>query len=392
MNKKLTLLSLALAPLCLNAQITINQNGYASWTPGTDSIRFVSNVGALPSLTPTANASWDLSTSNYTSPSYYINYSSGTSTDFPAATYQSHIFYEVTTGIELQTSIWTGNTASGIERMGEDIERQAFSLAAVTFGPNDSLVFPEQTVTYSAVRTDVKFPATMGSQWFSAYDMKADFNLTIASFGFNNSPGYRKSFIDRTDSVKGWGRMRLKNNAGVTSAWMNVLQVKSHVQLIDSFYLDGLPIPENLLTSFGLGQGMETHTYTMDFYREGEVTPLTSVDYANGSYSSPQSAVVHTSRHANATGINEITNAGSISVYPNPISGNRINVSIDGNANGNWGYKLVNVTGQTTAAGTMEMKGGSATINLNGRSAAGVYYLQLVNDGIAVAVKTVVAE
>jgi hypothetical protein len=183
--------------------------------------------------------------------------------------------------------------------------------------------------------------------------------------------------------------MRVKMNNGSSSTYMDVLQVKTHVQVIDSFYLYGMPIPNAQLQILGLSQGMESYSYYIRYYRAGEVTPLVDMSFSDPAYGTPDDAYVMTSRLSDPTGIDFIS-SGEVSIYPNPVNNHVIYANISNNTTGNWRYELVNTLGQKTAAAPLAVKGTQAQIILNEATAPGMYYLSLYRNNERQVVKPVI--
>lgn len=379
MKKTLTFLSIAFLPTLVCAQLTLNQSSYSAWAPGNDSIRVISNAS---SQSIGANLSWDLSGATYAPGGYFATYNFGSNGLLPNADFYTILTYDIGTGVNYDINAWLGITASGIINPGISMDHQNISLSSFPgMGPNDSLVFPAQTTTYSSPANIIQFPASYNDVWTSDYNFTTNFNASISLLGLNNAPGYRVTYITREDSVKGWGKMKLKTNAGAASGYMDVLQVKTHVQQIDSFYINGAPVSNTILGVLGLSQGMETHSFTMYYYRANEVTPLLEMDYPDGSFSTPSAAYAHTNRLTGVTGITDIADKNGISVYPNPVINRSVNINIESPNSATWNYELINAVGQKTGTGNLKLNNNKATIKINSVNMPGVYYLQLYKNG-----------
>lgn len=73
-------------------------------------------------------------------------------------------------------------------------------------------------------------------------------------------------------------------------------------------------------------------------------------------------------------------NEKELAVYPNPLVGNSINVSLTGYAVGNYQYKLTDVSGKTIQQGSLTNNGTTSNgIALSGTLAKGIYILQVAN-------------
>lgn len=77
----------------------------------------------------------------------------------------------------------------------------------------------------------------------------------------------------------------------------------------------------------------------------------------------------------------------SVQVYPNPVKGNVINLTLNGYAAGNYTYKLVNAAGATVQQGNVSY--GSSNVTIATTASAGVYVLYLSNGNSVVKTKLV---
>ena len=301
MKKIITLSAFTLACFSLQAQITIQHADYATWTPGLDTFADISQFTAVPGV----NANYDLTTAVYDD-EFTRTRIAATNSNLPGATYLEKVSYSFSSIIYL-SDMYLGNTTQGIQRLGEVIERQANSLANLTMNPADSLVFIDQVVVYSAPRTMLKFPATYGTNWSSDMIFNTAFEISIAMYSLNQTPGSRKSHLVQTDSIVGWGKMMVNNIDADASELMDVLAVKSKTTISDSFFLNGSPAPAPLLTAFGLTQGMVNNYYRISYYRAGETDPLLYTQYTDSTYTTPSEATVHMSKLAMPTNVDHIS-------------------------------------------------------------------------------------
>lgn len=377
MKKQFTLLTcLSLFSAGLHAQITINQSDYTSWTAGKDTLKAVGAATGMPG----ANATWDLTGRTYGSTSTRV-YTAGTLAALPAATYYTSETVPVATGINLSLKRYHGNTAQGIQTLGMSLPRNAFSLAAATMGPTDSLVFEAQDIAATSPLTNLAFPATMGTNWSSNFSITTNFKLSVAFLSFSNVPGSIKKIYAVQDSVKGWGKMKLKDLNGQATNYMEVLAVKVHTQVTDSFFLSGAPMDPSLLAAVGVDQGAVTHEYAIRYYREGEVTPLLEVQYTDATYSTEDGAEAHMNRMA-PTGVSNVTGKDNgIAIYPNPVTDRNINVRINNAAAHTWSYELIDMSGRRIAGGNLDNNGDKAQVKVGAENAAGIYQLNILKNG-----------
>jgi hypothetical protein len=278
-------------------------------------------------------------------------------------------------------NVLSGITSGGILEYGLDIKSATYNLPTGT--PTDSIYILSQTQTYSSNRTKIALPATMSSTWSSSYNFQVDFNLTVAIASYSLAPGYIKSYVTEKDSVIGWGTMRVKTAAGTPSGYMNVLQVRTMITTLDSFYVNNAPASTTLLSGLGLTQGQVVKTYEQDFYRVNELTSLAYVQFSDSANTTPTKATTHAQR-LSPNAVTNVVNDANVKVYPNPVSGRTISIEV-ANANGEWKYELINMTGQTIAADALH--GTNNTITLPASVTPGIYYVRIMNNGKQVAVQ-----
>lgn len=378
MKKTITIAALGLFAVSANAQITLNQSSYSSWLPGGDSIQLV--TGNLPA--PGANMTIDLSSVTYGN-AYAYNWPAMTSPAFPAATYGRSfidvILSSTNNGLWWSSTQLRGNTTTGINAYGEQIERQAIVLITA---PTDSFVTPAQTVTYSAPRNIVQFPATYQSAWSNNYHYTVNSTITIAAYNLNNVPFSRVSYVTTKDSVAGWGKMRIKNTAGNNSAYMDVLAIKTKISSRDSLMMGGTPAPPTMLGAFGFTQGAISEGYYISWYRAGEVTPLLQVSYTDNTYSTVKQAEVQQKRIPAATNVRNVTAGNGFTLYPNPSTpGSNLYIDLGENATGQWHYELISSAGQVVNAGPLTISGKKAHLPLSNNLSTGTYYITIRNNG-----------
>ncbi|RYE24899.1 MAG: T9SS type A sorting domain-containing protein [Sphingobacteriales bacterium] len=386
MKKIFTFSALSLMALGANAQVTLTQSSYA----GFSSTAAVGHMG-VSGLTlgmPANNSVWDLSTVNYDPYVSTIRQSLSISS-LPQATfgeYSGYGFGSFGYGVTLAEGI----TANGYQRFGEEIHRQAYGLGTLTGNINDSLIFNEQVVAYSSPRNMIAFPATAGSSWQSVYNYATDFNVTIASYMLNNTPCKRVTYVEHTDTVKGWGQMRLKVPLSTDpTGYMDVLAVEATIKVKDSFFLNGSPAPAPMLSAFGLTQGQIENSYYTYYYRADEINPLLKLEFADANRTPVTSG--QTSFTNLPLNVKNVLLSKTIQMYPNPSTDGNITLKANELNSGNWTFELVNVAGQKVATGHLSVNNGTATFNI-GKNVAGTYYLNMTRDGVRQASKTLILQ
>lgn len=264
---------LLLATLCvltfglsLSAQITINRADYGISSTVRDStvVKGLTKMGAtLPTFGN--NQNWDYSALKdsladlgflYYSPAASFgtvpalfsdaNVATNYNTTFQAFSYPSRGFLKL--------------DATGFYSLGYTTNGRAFSITQISGGATDSLIFTPAVARFSSPNTFYKFPMTANSVWKSNYRDTSNFLLTVVAFGLNRTPGARVSAISQTDTIMGWGTLKMRNPTGGAVLSFAVLLNRDIVTTVDSFYLGGAPAPAAILGAFGLTQGSSSGT------------------------------------------------------------------------------------------------------------------------------------
>lgn len=374
MKKSLLIIAGTVLSLSTNAQITLNSSNAPSLAKCqmADSFRRL-KLNTLPVITPATNATWDLTTVGDSVRTYQIRAVATSSTAFPNAGFYNEAYYNFAV-LGYNISNIKNVTANGILMYGVHVDRQAISLASFTGVTTDSVVFPLQDVPYNTPDVELKYPMTMGDSWTAPVKYTTDFNLTVAAYSLNKTPGERRVDLTINKSVVGWGKMRVNDENGVATDYMDVLMVKMVRVVKDSFYLAGSPAPQALLTAFGISQGQTQVRSTYAFFRANEYALLLELVYEDSTFSKIVRADVHEDR-LSPTSIRTI-NKKEISVYPNPVVDNSFTVKTDAIDN-NTSYELYSMTGQLLQKGVLPENG---KVYLESVYPMGNYFLKLLTD------------
>lgn len=149
---------------------------------------------------------------------------------------------------------------------GRHIDSVTYPLGSISGGANDSLYFLDHNDIYSGRVDNIPFPLTYQTQRSQSRQERIPFKVTIAAFGLNKTPGFRRRIIDRELEVVGSGTLMMPTSGGSPSAPFDVLLVKINRTLTDSFFLAGSPAPPTLLAALGLTQGSVFQDSAYNFY------------------------------------------------------------------------------------------------------------------------------
>lgn len=266
---------------------------------------------------------------------------------------------------------------NGVYESGANINHQAYELSAVTGSNMDSLIFPAQQYIFSSPKILMEFPFTANSAWHSVSSRVTDFNLTVAAYFLNNTPGQQKYTYYRNDSIVGWGTLSVYTTSG-PSAPIEVLMEQVEQYSVDSFFLSGSPAPTPLLTAFQVTQGQRTNVqYSYNFYRAGSFNYLLRLNYgSDDTYTSLASAFVSTDDLTDVN--NPEGNSYSTIVFPNPSDGAEVNIKVIGHSFDLNEYSIINLSGKIVQKGSVKNKSNGLTqLSLDAKLANGNYFVKV---------------
>lgn len=282
-------------------------------------------------------------------------------------------------------------------------------------GAIDTLAIPVQfhlpyvktPIPYSSFHIKYPYPMTYNTRWGSDYAFRSQFFLQGESFlpviGAKFLTCYRDARFIETDTIVGWGKMRVKSTGGNVESYIDVLQLKATITQMDSFWVDtsGM-IDANkadryakfnnfMINQSGIGGFTLNSTHTeMRFIRIGEIHPLATVFLQDTFINRIE---IHTA-HPWPLGLEETVAAESadgITVYPNPLTGRTVNVSVQGATDGEWACEVLNSVGQKVATRQLSVSAGNTTgvVELPAVIAPGLYLLNITKDGKTFSVKPI---
>ncbi len=361
-----------------SAQITLTQSSYPASVLGTDSLKMTVYASAFPALTAMAPGLWDMSIVADSAPLFHVWHLPNSIHDYADS------INEYTTGrFNYQGNTECSIDPGGILEYGVIVMGDSIDLSTITGGGTDTLIISPQNMTYSAPRTKIAFPTTYNSKWSSAYSSDLTIDLSVAGLSYSHAPGFIRRYTKQQDTVTGWGKMRVKDAVGVPSDSFNVLQVQTIITTVDSFFLNGLPFSNALLTTLSITQGATDTIYQQNYYQSQEIVPLAQVTFADGTYSQARRAVTHVKHMIGTTNTAHPLNNTGYSVYPNPMSGNILTVSLPYDKKEPVAYLLTDATGKTVNEGLLQPVGARSDLTLPTALATGTYYLRL-KDGSGV--------
>ena len=312
MRKFYLILPLVGATFLASGQITLDQNNVPHSANHSD-IRAFNTTGVTIPAHGT-NVLYDYSSLANTAIDT-IPYIDATRTGFTAFT-RFNYGYSTLNAFQLYSEYYTHKFTDGIARVGAYKLPESFSIGTITGGTNDELTFTGNNSVFVNPGYEVKFPSTYGTTWSSTYRFETDFELTVAAFSLASAPGQQRQNVTQTDSVVGWGQLRLPTLGGVSILY-DVLLMKQSLNYIDSVFLGGSPAPPQLLAGFGLTQGQTGKSNKYVFYAAGFERPLLIIEMSDDWQSVERS--YHTAAGLATFSVDEFSSINAINAYPNPV-------------------------------------------------------------------------
>ncbi len=351
------------------AQLTLDAGSYPISLTGTDTLRVTNYNSSFPSLLPSTAATWDMTILTDTIP-FFLDYR----VPVIGYDYADSNLYNIG-AYSYRGSEATSIAISGLIAFNVGISKVSYSLTSITAGANDTLYVPSQTALYSTPLIKIAFPCTYGTVWQSTYRADVSFELSYGAFSFLHEPGFKRTYTERSDTVTGWGHMRLRNVSGGPSDYFDVLQVQSTTITTDSFFLSGTPATPIILTAFSLQQGKKDTTYIQRYYRQHEVTPMATVEFTDATFTQPFRATTHMQNLVKAS-VQEIAAAPAFTLYPNPSSSRSLQLQLPG-SNGRYTYSVTDIAGKCLHTGSLHGANPDHHITLPAALSAGIYYFRL---------------
>ncbi|WP_151087260.1 T9SS type A sorting domain-containing protein [Hymenobacter baengnokdamensis] len=316
MKTILPLLTLLATGLSAAAQtpITLTQSNFPALPTTVELYNSASITGVTPPMTG-ANQTWNytgLTATGQTSDTY----NAPAATPAFAGTTRTYNYTLSLGAYPVRGTSSQALTPTGLNYLGYSIPLQRFGLSAVTGSPTDSLVVPAQSVPVGV--TIMKFPTTVGTVNKYFYRTGTSGLLTVGLVALNKTPLRLVQRIANTDSVAGYGTLRVPTAGG--PAANSVLLVRTRTIEVDSFYLAGQPAPAILLGALGVQQGAVTTSYYDSFYRAGSSQPEAGFTYTSASYQTLQSAFYSRETTLLATRPSLAAAIGGLTAYPNPLA------------------------------------------------------------------------
>ena len=358
---------LAILPGFSRCQVVLSAGDYPSVLTGIDTLRVTTAASLFPAFLTSTPGTWDMTVV----------------ADSATLIYTSHIVSSPSFGNEGEIQVGSYSTSakhnfllnsSEISLISEETNFSAIDLFSVTSGGADTFYILGQTALYSLPIREIAFPASSLSSWTSAGYVDIAFELSVATFFYLHEPGYLRTYIQRSDVVTNWGKMRVRDMSGAPSPYIDVLQVQTTTITTDSAFLSGGPMPAHIQLLLGITQGKSDTVYTHAYYRKGEVTPLAYVEFTDETFSHAVRAKTHVQRLTTAVRHTESEHAPSL--YPNPASGI---VNVEDPSGVFYNYCITDLSGRVLQSGNLINRTRRHSILLDGQLTNGFYCMRLTD-------------
>lgn len=380
MRKTFTTLALTAAVMQAYCQspLTLTQSNFPMATDSITSVDVSTQVTAAPAVG--ANQTWNYSNLNVATASQYTYAYPAVHNDpfYTGAQFSGVAYYKsLNSQYGYNYNSYFANTAQGNVDLGLEVPEMHIGLGTVTGNNNDSLIIEHTREYYpSAPRVLVAFPATAGSAWHSVVRHVVQMRLTVNAASVVNAPMEHVFYVDRRDTVVGWGSLTMPAGSG-TNGTVDVIEERSTSLTTDSFYLNGNPAPVTLTGAFGLTQGGRTAaSYRENFYTSGSWSAPLFVNF-DSTYTTPTSAYISKNKSI-ANGIRDVAADMSGTVYPNPVSGLSFSIAAPQAMDATM-IAIQDISGRNVVSQSINTTNGTIFVQLNQGLANGMYLYSLLD-------------
>ena len=374
------LVFLSLSPHTAWAQITLSQSSYPSTIVGKDSLKYTTSGSAFPLLPATSGGLWDMSIVTDSTLLGFCNHLESASYEYA----DSNMYW--IGDFPYQGNAQKSITDSGLYEFGQTINLVKYDLTSLTAGASDTLIIPFQNVIYSTPLSLISFPATYHSSWMSSNVSDVNFQLTVLPT-YDHSTGILRKYITNTNSVIGWGKMRINDGTGNPTAFFDILQVKVETHSIDSIFINGFPAAPIALLILTTAQGQRDSVYEQNYYRMEEVTPLAKVTFRDATYTQPLRAVTHVQRLIRVE-VPTVSGQEEVQVFPVPVDKGVIKIKYPPTV-ADVNFTLYDLLGVARLSGTLPNTGSSTSIRLPDEITSGVYFLRIMDQNGKVSFRSI---
>lgn len=352
-------------------QVTLTSGNFVRGTTFSDSIVLASQTGiALPA--EGAAQTWDYSALTMGSLTVRDHFDASSDPNFAGARnfYSNDLTFQ---GFLIMATSYEAIDNNGWYEMGRSIEGVTYSIASISGGANDSLSFVGQNDLYAGRMNLLNFPTTYQDQWTQSYAEVTDFELTVAAFSLNKTPGYQQRIITQDREVVGYGTLKIPTGNSSAPTALPALLIKAQRTLVDSFFVGGMVAPSALTGAFGLTQGATFSDEFYVFYTPGYGSPVMSMDITNGM---GENAAYRTGANKATFSLGENLTFKA-NFYPNPVKdGQALTIELEDQV-GTAVFTVMDINGRELYRQTLEPSGKTFRYEIPTSLSAGMYLFRL---------------
>jgi|GEM_PF-6934422 hypothetical protein len=367
-----TLSVLLLTGSLAQAQLVINSANFNSAVSNQALINLTSNINAPATG---ANKTWDYHSAPQSGQATEV-YSPNNTSYFPNSNCKQDVVMPLSV-LNIPATLFETASSAGFSYDGMHIDRLSISLEPYTGDPNDSLIVLDQDAMTNGDNWKIKTPVNFNTSSTRNYDMVLKFKITLIGFGLNNADMEYRIYSEEKDTVSGWGNVILPVNGSNPSIPYQALLVQRANTQTDSFFVNGVPAPSSLLGPFNLTQGQTYKSYSSYLFGPS-YKELAYVNHgADDNYAAIEEA--HVDGSGIISGLRPVDVATSFALYPNPAVGNTLTLETAQHAC--TGATLTDFSGRAITSFQLNGKDSKHTLQLPAGLAAGIYLLQLTDNG-----------
>ncbi len=363
------------------AQLVINSTNFNSAISSHNQLKLTSNIN--PPATG-ANKTWNYGAAA-TAGSVTEVYSANNTTNYTNANCMQEVVMGLSV-LSLPATVYEQVDGNGFAYKGIHMDRLAISLEPYTSNPNDSLIVLDQNADIIGDDWKIKTPLSFNGTSTHNYNTTLKFKITLTTFGLIDVDMEYRSYVEEEDNVAGWGNVILPVGSGASIPYQALLLHRATTQT-DSFYVGGTPAPPALLSAFLLTQGQTSKSYSTYLFGPS-YKELAYINHgADDNYAAIEDAHVDGNGQL-ATGLSNTEAAQAFSLYPNPVVNNNITLVTPQRFCNT--ATLTDFGGRTIATYNLNNQNTQHNIALPNGLAAGMYLLQLSDNGKAIGTRSFV--
>ena len=260
-------------------------------------------------------------------------------------------------------------------RVGVKYGATNIPLGAFTGNPADTVYFLENYGEWpNGTEQYAWFPMNYEDTRSSNFIQTLNNQLSIAAFGFDQTPGAQVVYGTHESEVAGWGNISLINPIDGSTVTFEALLLKTTIVEVDSFFTAGQPSPPQLLGALGLTQGNTETLLVYRFFAKGFPAPVLTL--SDGHYQRGLLADLTVTTSTKDIQANFIP----LTYYPNPVT-DQLTLEFEKSTREPWVFSIYNSIGQKVFDYEIAQPTGSVneSIEFNQQFPVGNYFYVLHN-------------